>query len=194
MKSKSIFNFVNVKRFSRVICLVICICATYYMLMSSTESNKMVGFDPYEILNVSMDATNSEIKKSYRKLALSHHPDTNRDNEMTYTKFILISKAYKCLVSSESREKCLKYGNPDGEIAHKIGIGLPSSILNPEYLIYTVSILLPLVLIIIPLLIFSCLSQRDALTNSSISNKINKILMTPALNSYDFSIICAYTT
>ena len=53
------FNFENVKRFARVICLVICICTSYCMLISNTESNKMAGFDPYEILNVSMDATSS---------------------------------------------------------------------------------------------------------------------------------------
>lgn len=101
---------------------------------------------------------------------------------MTKNKFILISKAYKCLTSSESRENCLKYGNPDGEIAHKIGIGLPSSILNREYLIYIISILLPLILIIIPLLIFSGLNQRDTVINLSIANKINQILMTPVIN------------
>ncbi len=53
------FDFVNLKRFARVICLIFCICTAYYMLLSNTESNKMAGFDPYEILNVSMDATNS---------------------------------------------------------------------------------------------------------------------------------------
>ena len=33
--------------------------------------------DPYQILNVSKDATDSQIKKAYRELSFKHHPDRN---------------------------------------------------------------------------------------------------------------------
>jgi len=44
------------------------------------HDSKMIGFDPYEILGVEMDAPINTIKKAYRKLALSVHPDRNVNN------------------------------------------------------------------------------------------------------------------
>jgi molecular chaperone DnaJ len=57
----------------------------------------MIGFDPHEILEVSLDADVNTIKKSYRKLALLYHPDRNVGNPVAAAKFIQISKAYECL-------------------------------------------------------------------------------------------------
>ena len=61
--------------------------------------------DFYKILGVSQKATESEIKKSYRKLALKWHPDKNPDNlEYATEKFKALAEAYDCLSKSEKRK------------------------------------------------------------------------------------------
>lgn len=62
--------------------------------------------DYYEILGVSRDASEDEIKKAYRKLALKEHPDKGGDSE----KFKLISEAYGVLSDSKQREIYNRYG------------------------------------------------------------------------------------
>jgi|18_taG_2_1085343.scaffolds.fasta_scaffold22962_2 DnaJ-class molecular chaperone len=57
--------------------------------------------DPYKILNVSRDASDSEIKKAYRKLAAKHHPDKGGD-EATFKK---INEAYSTIGSKDSRQQ-----------------------------------------------------------------------------------------
>lgn len=53
---------------------------------------EMSNFDPYEILGVPPSASQSEIKKSYRKLSLILHPDKETGNEKAFMK---LTKAYQ---------------------------------------------------------------------------------------------------
>ncbi len=57
----------------------------------------------YAILNVSSNASKTEIKKSYRKLALQYHPDKNNGNHLYASKFQLIKEAYEVLTSDYKR-------------------------------------------------------------------------------------------
>jgi curved DNA-binding protein CbpA len=62
--------------------------------------------DFYEILEVQKTATDDEIKKSYRRLALKWHPDKNLSNKIqAEEKFKLISEAYEVLSDKDKRRK-----------------------------------------------------------------------------------------
>ena len=68
----------------------------------SKHSHGQEDHDYYEILGVGKDATEAELKKAYRKLALKYHPDKNPDNVEEATKtFKQISEAYDILSDRE---------------------------------------------------------------------------------------------
>ena len=61
--------------------------------------------DYYKILEVSENASQDEIKKSYRKLALKYHPDKNQGNKDAEERFKEISEAYEVLGDAKKRKK-----------------------------------------------------------------------------------------
>lgn len=66
----------------------------------------------YEILEINNNATESEIKKSYRKLALKWHPDKNpNDVELATQKFNEISEAFEVLSDTQKRNQYDLFGN-----------------------------------------------------------------------------------
>ncbi|KAI9144727.1 hypothetical protein BKA69DRAFT_731557 [Paraphysoderma sedebokerense] len=64
----------------------------------------------YDVLGVEQSATEDEIRKAYRKLALRYHPDKNPDNEEAVAMFQEISVAYEVLSDSSKREMYDQYG------------------------------------------------------------------------------------
>ena len=66
--------------------------------------------DYYDVLGVNKDASKSEIKKAYRKLALKYHPDKNPNKEAE-EKFKDISEAYAVLYDDEKRRLYDQYGH-----------------------------------------------------------------------------------
>jgi len=67
--------------------------------------------DYYEILGVGRTATAEEIKKSYKKMALKHHPDRNPGDAEAVVKFKECAEAYEVLSDSEKRVRYDKYGH-----------------------------------------------------------------------------------
>ncbi|WP_105567204.1 DnaJ C-terminal domain-containing protein [Microbacterium halophytorum] len=61
--------------------------------------------DFYAVLGVSKDVTDAELKKAYRKLARTHHPDSNPGNAAAEAKFKEISEAYSVLSDPEQRRE-----------------------------------------------------------------------------------------
>lgn len=71
----------------------------------------MAKRDFYEILGVAKNASEEEIKKSYRKLAMKYHPDRNPDSKESEEKFKEVKEAYEMLTNPEKREAYDRYGH-----------------------------------------------------------------------------------
>jgi curved DNA-binding protein len=70
----------------------------------------MSNKDYYKILGVNKSASNEDIKKAYRKLAMKYHPDRNKDNKAAEERFKEISEAYAVLSDSEKRKQYDMFG------------------------------------------------------------------------------------
>jgi curved DNA-binding protein len=69
--------------------------------------------DYYRILGLNRDATQEEIKRAYRRLALKYHPDTNPDDKEAGEVFKEIGEAYAVLSDSEKRRMHDRLGAGD---------------------------------------------------------------------------------
>ena len=67
--------------------------------------------DYYQILGVEANASEDEIKKSYRKLAMQYHPDRNPGNKEAEEKFKEAAEAYEVLSDPEKRDIYSRYGH-----------------------------------------------------------------------------------
>ncbi len=71
----------------------------------------MAKRDYYEILGVTRTATQEEIKKAYRKVAIKFHPDKNPDNPEAEDQFKEAAEAYEILSNPDKRERYNRFGH-----------------------------------------------------------------------------------
>lgn len=151
---KRISNFSTCSNLTLVLLWVIMAVLVYYIKHISRE---VQVFEPFSILGLEPGASDSEIKKAYRRLSIQYHPDKNPDPEANKYFVEFISKAYQALTDPISRENFEKYGHPDGRQGLQMGIALPQFLLNIDGAsggilllgIVGVCILLPLMMAVI---------------------------------------------
>ena len=71
----------------------------------------MAKRDYYEVLGVSKSASESEIKKAYRQMALKYHPDKNPDDKEAEEKFKEAAEAYEVLSNPEKKARYDQFGH-----------------------------------------------------------------------------------
>ena len=70
--------------------------------------------DYYDVLGVSKSATDAEVKKAYRKMAIKYHPDKNPDNAEAESKFKEAAEAYEILSNNQKRQQYDQFGHSMG--------------------------------------------------------------------------------
>ncbi|KAF7837596.1 dnaJ protein ERDJ2A [Senna tora] len=155
---KSIFKRIsNVSTYSNLTLLLLWVIMIILIYYIKNMSREIQVFDPFSILGLESGASESEIKKKYRRLSIQYHPDKNPDPEAHKYFVEYIAKAYQALIDPIARENYEKYGHPDGRQGFQMGIALPQFLLNIDgasggillLWIVGVCILLPLIIAVI---------------------------------------------
>ena len=71
----------------------------------------MASKDYYEVLGVDKTASDDEIKRAFRKLAVKYHPDRNQGDKEAEAKFKEINEAYQILSDPEKKAKYDQFGS-----------------------------------------------------------------------------------
>ena len=79
--------------------------------------------DYYEVLGISRNASEGEIKKAYRRLAMKHHPDRNPDSKEAENKFKEAKQAYDILSDERKRAAYDRYGHAGVDPTAAAGAG-----------------------------------------------------------------------
>ena len=88
----------------------------------------MSSKDFYSVMGISKDASDEQIKKTYKKLAFKYHPDRNQGDKKSEEKFKEINEAYQILGDAERRSQYDTFGSAGFEGRGFQGRGFPGGI------------------------------------------------------------------
>ena len=71
----------------------------------------MAKRDYYEVLGIARGASEDDVKKAFRKKAMEHHPDRNKDDKTAETKFKEVNEAYEVLSNAQKRAAYDQFGH-----------------------------------------------------------------------------------
>ena len=78
----------------------------------------MAKEDYYSLLGVSRGASEAELKKAYKKLAMKYHPDRNQGDKSAEAKFKEVSEAYEVLTDQNKRQAYDQFGHEGLSLIH----------------------------------------------------------------------------
>src|SRR5208283_675830 len=90
-------------------------------VLEGIRSNSMAKRDYYSVLGVNRDASDEDIKKAYRKLAMKHHPDRNPSDKTSEEKFKEAKAAYEILSDPKKRAAYDQFGHAGVEATAGFG-------------------------------------------------------------------------
>lgn len=67
----------------------------------------------YDILGISKSATDADIKKAYKKMAMQYHPDRNKGDKKAEEKFKEVNEAYQVLSDATKKKNYDQFGSAD---------------------------------------------------------------------------------
>jgi DnaJ-class molecular chaperone len=93
-----------------IVYLFVCLSIWGEKIASATNQNRSQNINPYHVLEIQKDASQDEIRKSYRKLCLKHHPDKNvnaseKERRQSENMFKRIQEANSLIGTPEDRRK-----------------------------------------------------------------------------------------
>lgn len=175
----------------KVLITVVLIYFTYKSFAYVSDESEKINykdFDPYEILNVKYSSSPAEIKKAYRKLMTSHHPDKQirpgmpaKEVEAIRKNFIRIVKAYEILTDPVKKENFERFGDPDGPKG--IDRVLPTFLTNKKLHLPIIIVFLVIVMIVLPLYVMLYL-RGDSDYDENGNSKTNQSIFYYYLNEH----------